>query len=102
MKQSYNTKIITKRVERGVRPNTEYRINTKLHCSGGVDPCSVDGCDLYGIVTVEGNLLCYRHYFDKQGHQQHQGHQEHQQHQPRSLMPKSLLKKRPMAGTSDY
>ena len=96
MRNSYNTKIITKRVERGVRPNTEYRINTKLHCSGGIDLCSLDGCDLYGIVTVEGNLLCYRHYFDKQGHQ---GHQEHQLDSP---LPKSLLKKRPMAGTSDY
>ena len=93
----HNTKIIPKRIERGVRPDADYRISSKLHCAGGVEICIRDGCELYGIVKDDDQLLCFRHYREK-----HMKAYQNADIETIKPSPKSLLKSRPYPGSTEY
>ena len=86
----YNTKIITKTTERGVKKDVDYRVKNKVHCAGGVALCDVAGCELFGIVKDDKLLFCYKHYKNRTP-----------QTKPLTK-PKTLLKPRPPAGSPDY
>jgi hypothetical protein len=93
----YNTKIISKRIERGMKPNVEYRVKNKLHCAGGVETCSHQGCDIYGLVSDDGRLFCFRHYKEKFMSATYSSETE-------IIEPKanSLFKRRPSPGSPEY
>ena len=93
----YKPKIIPKKSERGTRPNVEYRIKDKLHCAGGVQICSHEGCEIYGIVKDENEMLCFRHY--KERHMQVYQDLDVEMIEPK---PRSLFKRRPQPGSIDY
>ena len=92
---SYNSSIppsTIARQTRGIKLDVGFRVNSKLHCSGGVELCSHTGCEIYGIVKDNDQLLCFYHYRDKQNH-------------PEEIsIPgrKSLLKRRPLPGSVEY
>ena len=93
----YNSKIIPKRGGKGLKPNVEFRMKDKLHCSGGVEICGHEGCEIYGIVKDDDKLLCFRHYKEKYMQEQQDSHREKIESNP-----KSLLKSRPRPGSMDY
>ena len=92
---SYNSSIppsTIARQTRGIKLDVGFRVNSKLHCTGGVEICSHEGCEIYGIVKDNDQLLCFYHYRDKQNH-------------PEEIsIPgrKSLLKRRPLPGSVEY
>lgn len=93
----YNYKIIPKRECKGLKPNVEFRMKDKLHCSGGVEICSHEGCEIYGIVKDDDKLLCFRHYKEK--YMQVQPSLDVDILKPES---RSLFKRRPQPGSVDY
>ena len=80
-----------------------YRMDSKLHGPGKVELCNRNGCGLYGIVKDEDMLLCFRHYRERQERQGRHGLQEPQGSQgAQGSQGRSLLRRRPIAGTKDY
>ena len=92
---SYNSDIppnTIARQPRGTKQDADFRINSKLHCSGGIEICSHEGCKVYGIVKDNDQLLCFYHYREKQ-------EKPEQITIPRR---KSLFSRRPSPGSLDY
>tara|TARA_R100000808_G_scaffold90_1_gene636 strand:- start:5400 stop:5687 length:288 start_codon:yes stop_codon:yes gene_type:complete len=92
-----STRIISKMVGRSLKPNVKYRIKDKIHCSGGVELCGHEGCEIYGIVKDDDKLLCFRHYKEKYMQEQHDSDTEKIESNS-----KSLFKRRPQPGSKDY